>query len=310
MTQAIGIHSTKAAVAMPEDKPCYAELLERVAAIWKVVCAWISELFGWKQSLPLQNQDDISQRCPDAFYNCMKYLLPEDLGRCETVCKAWKIPNKVWKVQCQQEKVDPLEVYRNKEAFSNPQPPFAFGVKEWKEYFKVDPGVAPRLPASIHRTIAELKETYTLTLIPATVDGQPLCFNSFLPLVDKGGTHPYVTDPVLKKYGQEAQKKSLWVWMQKDVEPGSKGATQAEAGQRYKLGKALWITVSAIAHYVRFKTLLLREPTYTRTSDCGYHEKYGAWQVVCGSSNRASFYVLDSYDKTHPSFGVANTFPA
>ena len=320
MSQEISINPTKAVSTIVEEKPCYAELAERIAAIWKVVCAWISELFGWQQSLPLQNQDDISQRCPDAFYNCMKYLSATEVGRCETVCKAWKIPDKVWKVQCEQEQVGyPLEDGSHKKAFANPAPPFAFGVQEWKEYFKVDPGAAPRLPASIHRTIAQLKETYTLTLIPATVDGQPLCFNTFAPLAKKIGQTVSMWPDVEGKYGNEVVGKSLWVWMQKEIEPESRSMTQAQVERAYpkKLGKALWITVSVAAHYARYKITLFRTGSdYTRTRDSGEDPASGddpsfVWSASVGGRFSDSFGVIASsseYDQD--STGVANTFPA
>lgn len=316
MSQGIGLNPTKIVSSIVAEKPCYAALAERVAAIWKVICACISELFGWQQNLPLINQDDISQRCPDVFYNCMKYLLPEEVGRCETVCKAWKMPDKVWKAQCAQEKVSyPLKEGRHKEAFINPEPPFAFGVKEWKKYFGVDPGVAPRLPASIHRTIAQLKETFTLTLIPATIDGQPLCLNTFAPLAKKSGQTFSVWPEIEGKYGKETVDRSLWVWMQKEIEPETRSMTQAQAEQAYpkKLGKALWITVSIAAYYARYQITLFRTGTdYTRTCDTGVgmEDLSFVWSASVGGRFSESFGVIaSSSDADEESTGVAYTFP-
>ncbi len=319
MTQAIGLNPIKSGSTIIEENPCYLELIDRIAAIWNAICAWISQLFA-----ELPASVNIARDYPDAFRQTMMFLEPEEIGRCETVCKGWKMPDRVWQVLCTREQVSyTLPEGKHKEAFSNPVPPsMAFGVKEWKEHLKADPGIAPRLSARIHRTVAKLKETHTLTLIPATVNGEPLCFNTFAPIAEKSGMRLNIWPFVSQKRGHEAQGKSLWVWMQKDVDPGSraKNAFQVRRDYPQKLGKALWITVSTVAHYACYKICLFPgAPNWIRTRTCDIIEdeespddpKY----VAVGNSTLGALGALDVYASKNfryndSSLGVAETFPA
>ncbi len=72
--------------------------------------------------------------------------------------------------------------------------------------------------------------------------------------------------------------------MEKEVKLGSRGKTQAQAEQDYpnQLGRALYYTVSTVAHYARYKICLFPQTpqlTYTRTSDGGEDQ---IWCLVCG----------------------------
>lgn len=318
MTQAIGLNTAKQAAAIPEEKPCYLELIDRITAIWNAICAWITRLF----TAELPASVNSARHHPDGFRHIMMFLEPEEIGRCETVCKDWKMPDRVWQALCMQEKVSyALPEGKHKEAFSNPEPPpMAFGVKEWKEHLKADPGVAPRLSARIHRTVAKLKETHTLTLIPATVNAEPLCFNTFTPIAKMGGMSLNILSFISEKRGDEAQGKSLWVWMQKEVDPGSrtKNAFQVKRDYQQKLGKALWITVSTVAYFVRYKICLFpRAPNnWISTRTCDIIEDEDAPKdpkyVVVGESTPGTLdvYASKNYRSFTTSVGVAETFPA
>ncbi len=79
--------------------------------------------------------------------------------------------------------------------------------------------------------------------------------------------------------------------MEKEVKLGSRGKTQAQAEQDYpkQLGRALYYTISTVAHYARYKTCLFPQTpqwTYTRTSDCGEDQLVlGMW--LLGAPPRA-----------------------
>lgn len=308
MTPTINLDSAKRSIALPEEKPCYLQIAETIVALWKAICDWICSWF----SKPEANLNDISRRSPDAFFHIMHYLLPEEVGRCETVCKSWKIPDQVWKTQCEQEHVSyKLPEEKHKRAFSHPRPPsLAFGVGAWKKYFG-DPGVAPRLPGSIHRTFPKLKDTHTLTLIPAKVDGKPLCINTFIPLAKKCSVEILSATVIQNEYGNGAEEKSIWVWMQKNIEPESAGITQAEAEQQYHpLGKTLWITVSTVAHFARFEiTLFPKSSLYlTRTSE-SFQSKSGPVCVTVGAFQRKTL-LISPGGGSKDNIGVARAYLA
>ncbi len=121
-----------------------------------------------------------------------------------------------------------------------------------------------------------------------------------------------ITACVSGKYGNEPVVKAIWVWMQKDVEPGSRNKTQTQAEQDYpkQLGRALYYIISTVAHYARYKICLFSQPqwTYTRTSDGG-EDQIGAWYVVVGGSAPG---VLDVYSHGYANVyhGVASLVPA
>ena len=294
MAQAIGLNPIKQAPTPAQEKPCYAELLERIQAIWNAVCAWICDLANRLLSWTTQPNLNLALRNPNCYCHMVGYLEPEDVARCERVAKSWKI-DRVWQAQCANYGITvapPSGVF--KDLFKVPE--IAFGPREWREHFgKIGP--MPPLSEKVRSQITKLGKTHTLTLIPATVNGQPFSLNTFAPLAEKSGMKLVISEYVSTKYGNETAGKSLWVWMQKEVEPGSRSKTQARSEKDYpqKLGKALWIVVSTVAHYARYKICLFPKTaewtyTYTRARD-GEEDKYGA--VIVGGSTPDALSVFE-----------------
>ncbi len=308
------VNSLSPAAVITQEKPCYAELLERIAAIWHAVCEWICDLANrlfstakLVETLPIA-QPDIAQSSPDAFRMALAYLEPKDIARAEAVCKIWRSnicteDQQVWRRQCAHYSVTSCPVSgRYKEVFQVPKR--AFGPREWVRYGWGEPGPMPILP----KDTAKLIRTHTLTLIPAFVNGQPLSLHTFTPLLEKSNVYLSNEDGS-RKSDNEAQDRSIWVWMQKEVEPGSTNKTQEQVEKEYpqKLGKALWITVSTVAHYVRYK-LSLFQGTFTRVRDSG-EDVRGVWYLVIGGfiGHRLQFVHHHSVSEI---LGVAQTFPA
>lgn len=100
MIPPLNLNVTKAP-AVPEEKPCYAEVVECVRAIWNRVYSWIS---AWISRLFSSHAPTLAEQCPDGFRKVMSYLNPKDVAHSETVCKLWKlaITPEVWKAQCVQ----------------------------------------------------------------------------------------------------------------------------------------------------------------------------------------------------------------
>ncbi len=275
----------------PIPSSCCDCLVSRIQAIWQTFCSWLTDWANWLFSTSSPAQPELKEKelnviaSPDAFYHIMKYLWPQEMAMCEAVCKTWKLPDKVWKAQCEQQGVDQT-FYEGKYKTAFPKLlSHAFGPKEWKQYFGVDVEKAPRLPPQIFRQLAKLKETHTLTLIPKAIDNKELSINAFASIAEKSWMKLNVFNNVLEKYGNEPTGRSLWVWMEQEVKPESRGKTQAQAEQDYpgQLGKSLWIIVSVVAHCVRHKICLFPvypHGTYTRTCD----GKYNHWFVEVGSS--------------------------
>lgn len=280
------------------------ELLERICVIWNAFCTWICELFASKP----ENRGDISQLSPDSFYIAMHYLLPEEVATCERVCKSWKIPDKVWKAQCANIGVTSAPVSgRYKDVFDIPK--MAFGPREYMKQGWGEPGPMPRLPANIAVLAARLKETHTLTLIPATVDGRPFNFNAFAPLAERSGKRFDIRPTILTKFGNESNDKSIWLWMPKEIDSDSRSLKQRDAESQYglKLGKAFWITVSVVAHYARYQISLFPRKdhkiwTFTRTRD--ELGTPGDNEILVGCPNKDFVTIVPSKGRS-PSVGVA-----
>lgn len=286
MTQAVTLNFQTSTPALVADKPWCTELIACIQAIWNSICVWIydlaSRLLSWNESIVSTKHPYIGKVSLAVFRHITEFLEPLDIAQCEAVNKSWK-DKRIWQAQATHYGMKGGSKKEFKKIHE-----MAFGKKAWKEHLKADPGNTPRLPVQVYRDAPKFQETHILTLIPETVDGKELSFNSFAPLAEKAGMKLNIWKAVSEKYGSEPVAKAIWVWMQKDVEPGSRGKTQAQAEQEYpnKLGKALYYTVSIVAHYARDKICLMPEKpqwTYTRTCDGGQYE-FGAWYVVVGCS--------------------------
>lgn len=308
MTPAITLNSVEKFRALPVEKRCYAELCERIAAIWQAICAWISGLFASVPIRPVVNQDDITQRSLAVFYHMTNFLEPEELARCETVCKFWKIPERIWQARSVAYGITSVpESGSYKEIFAVPK--MAFGPREWVKYGWGEPGPMPPLPVNIRALAKERIKTHTLTLIPKAVNGEPLSYKTFRPIALKSDVVLGTPTTFSGEEQNEPQEKSVWVWMQKHIEPGTYGITQEDAEKRYSLGKAFWITVSAVAHYVQTKCIVFPMPPmngFTRTRD--KLRDLEGYLIVGFTSHRILEIAFNNESDTY--VGVAPTFLA
>ncbi len=237
----------KAPILM-QDPPCYAELINCIAAIWKRVCAWISQLFTER----VESREYLSQSCPHGFQYMLKFLQPEEVALCETVCKSWQLTDEIWQRKAKQYDVTARpESGRFKDIFAVPK--MAFGPREWLEHCWGDPGPMPRLPPNIYEEVARRKNTHTLTLIPAACDGEPVCLDTFVVLAKASKVELRIDADFPKDLREESEATSRWVWMQKAADPGSENKSREQAEKDYpeQLGKTLWIVVSIVAHFAR-----------------------------------------------------------
>lgn len=310
MTQAITLNTVEKFRALPEEKPCYAELFERIAAIWNAICTWISELFASFFNKPIVNQRDITQRSASAFYHVLNYLEPKEVARCETVCKFWKIPEKIWKARCATYGITSLpESGSYKEICKVPK--MAFGPREWVKHGWGEPGPMPSLPTNIKSQVAERKDTHTLTLVPKTVNDQPLSFHTFIPVIKKSGLD-LNTRMMPEEAENEVQEKSVWVWMQKNLELGTRKITSKDAEAKHKLGKAFWIVVSIVAEFAQTHICLFaaigRQVSFTWASDHG-RDPYLDHSVAIGFTQDLVIDYIFTKDKAN-FIGVAPAFSA
>lgn len=113
-----------------------------------------------------------------------------------------------------------------------------FGADKWKKYFG-EVGPEPTIPEHISARLNQpcklfpgekVHETHLLTLIPATVNGEPLTLNSFQKLSENPKEAGYqgkyyrhfYNDPVKQEFGDKTSGKSYWVLMTRDVIPDSR----------------------------------------------------------------------------------------
>jgi hypothetical protein len=324
MTSAVTLNPQISTPALVAHESCCRELIACIQAIWNSVYAWISDLASrllasstptqtapTPSSIPKQGRN-LAKDCFNAFRQMTRFLEPVEIAQCEAVNKSWE-DERIWQAQGIHYKMTAPASGKFKDRFKEIHA-MAFGKKAWKDYLKATPGDTPRLPIQVYRDAPKLQATHILTLIPQTVDGKALSFNTFAPIAEKAGMKLNIWETVSEKYGSEPVAKAIWAWMEKDVKPDSPGKTQIQAEQDYpnKLGKALYYTISIVAHYARHTICLMPQTpqwTYARTCDGGQDQYDGAWFVIVGGSAPGVLSV-HNFDYVNDSLGVAGLVPA
>ncbi|MBS0649503.1 MAG: U-box domain-containing protein [Verrucomicrobia bacterium] len=180
-------------------------------------------------------------------------------------------------------------------------PSMAFGKAKWEQYFG-DIGVEPPLPPDIEQILnspcpfwpgKKVRETHLLTLIPQTVNGQPLKLESLGELVQKPKQgHPTKYQYFnLGVYTDPPAPAAHWALLSRDVLPGSRSKAYADqqalvasfaqnTRTPYQVPTILDAAVSIFMEHVQSGARLYGDSpwTYTRCQ-----EKYDAnWQLVVG----------------------------
>ena len=171
-----------------------------------------------------------------------------------------------------------------------------FGKKKWEQHFG-DSGIEPILPPNIQEILSatcpiwpdkKVHETHLLTLIPQTVNGQPLTLKILGELVQKplqGPTMKYERF-YLGNYKDQPNPASHWTLLTRDVIPNSRrkryaaqeGLVPQYSG--YEIPHILDATISIFMEHVQSGTRLYPDDPYTYTR-C--QEKYNAkWQITVG----------------------------
>jgi len=179
-------------------------------------------------------------------------------------------------------------------------PQIAFGKAKWAQYFG-DVGVEPSLPPNIHDILngpcpiwpgKKVHETHLLTLIPETLNGQPLTLKILGELVQKP-LHGYPTEfreLNLNMYQDRPASASHWTLLSRDLIPDSRKKTYEEHKQfveqypGYEVPNVIDTAVAIFMEYVQSGIHLYgNEPlTFTRCQ-----EQYSTWsknsaQLVVG----------------------------
>jgi serine/threonine protein kinase len=201
-------------------------------------------------------------------------------------------------------------------------PVMAFGKAQWEKYFG-DIGVEPPLPSDIEQILnapcpffpgKKVRETHLLTLIPQTVNGQPLTLKSLGELVkapNQGHSTQYRYFDI-GEYTDPSAPVAHWALLTRDVIPGSRNklyadqhALVASHAQKtrvpYQVPTILDAAVSIFIEYVHSGVRLYGDSpeTFTRC-----HEKYDAkWQLIVGGFAPAGLYV-DYVNGDDEYFGV------
>ena len=177
----------------------------------------------------------------------------------------------------------------------------AFGKAQWEKYFG-DVGVEPPLPGNIDQILNSpcpfwpgkiVAETHVLTLIPKTVNGQPLTLDSLGELIQhpKQGTamrYSSYEEEVQEECGNMSVENSHWVLMTRDVIPNSRNKSYedqkkliAKAGNGYTVPAILDATASILmAYFAKGWQLYPNTPEITYTL-C--QEMVWEYQTACGS---------------------------
>jgi energy-coupling factor transporter ATP-binding protein EcfA2 len=200
-------------------------------------------------------------------------------------------------------------------------PEEAFGAKAWKDYFGVEVGTAPLLPANIDEILnsscpfwpgKQVKDTHLLVLVPATVNSRPFTLDLLGELIkspqgsgSKTQYRYYDGGTVQEELGAKSPGSSYWVLMTRDVLPGSRSKTYdaqkelvAAHARRlrlpYKMPDALSAATAILLHHARTgERLYTDDPwTYTRCQEKVLGNKYPV--IVGGFSSGGLYGVLSS----------------
>ena len=203
-------------------------------------------------------------------------------------------------------------------SFGVPSPAMSGGVASsaidkavWERYLG-HLGVAPPLPEGIEQILnapcpfwagRKVRDTHLLALIPAQVTGSPLTLDYLGQLIERpyGGGHAtkygYYWDGARKAIGQQASGGPYWVWMTRDVLPGScnksypdQCALVAEHAKRtglgYEVPGALEAAVVMLLHHVRSGERLYSDNPWVYTL-C--QESIRGYQLIAGGFSSGLF---------------------
>ena len=190
----------------------------------------------------------------------------------------------------------------------------AFGKKKWEQFFG-DSGIEPILPPNIQEILntpcpiwpsKKVYETHLLTLIPQTINGQPLTLKTLGELVQKPLHGPAMKYRGLYPgdYKDPPTPASHWTLFSRDVIPNSRSKTfdgQKQLVPRYpgyEIPHILDATVSIFMEHVKSSTRLYS--TYTRCQ-----EKWDAdWQLAVGGFGGGGLDVLNGRSGGNENYGV------
>jgi serine/threonine protein kinase len=180
-------------------------------------------------------------------------------------------------------------------------PDMAFGKAKWEKHFG-DVGIEPPLPPDLEQILnapcpfwpgKKVRETHLLTLIPQTVNGQPLTLKSLGELVKtpKQGHSTKYGVFFLEEYTDPSAPAAHWALLTRDVIPGSRNkpyadqqALVASYAQKtrlpYQVPTILDAAVSIFMEHVQSGVFLYSNNpwTYTRCQE----KANASWQLVVG----------------------------
>lgn len=223
-----------------------------------------------------------------------------------------------------------------KEKGADPNITDKFGAAKWKKYFG-EVGSEPPIPEHISALLNQpcqlfpgkkVYETHLLTLIPATVNGEPLTLNSFKRLLENpregghGGKYSSFYNahkPAVIEFGDKHYEASHWVLMTRDLIPGSRSQNYAYQKQfientanrlsiPYTLTSVLEGVVSTMCHHMVTGEKLFKGPS-TTLSRCrevlSRRPRGQALTVVFGNLTEDGIQVYDISDSELSIAGVA-----
>ena len=251
--------------------------------------------------------EDIREGYSDVSLEILSYLGAEDLGRCKRISKNYR------------------EIANNPALWSKLVPESAFGKAQWEKCIG-DVGIEPKLPDGIHKILGspcpiwrgkKVKDTHMLTLIPRSVNGDPLTLNALRELVwsPKKGLPTCIecaNPSISAEHFSTPVLASHWVLMTKDVLPRSRStsflAQQAlvaqlpvEASAPYQVPNLLDVVTVMFMRYVSSGECLLgRDPwTYTRCQESAHGHP-----ILAGGSAPSGLNVNHYFDYDYDSVGV------
>jgi hypothetical protein len=189
-----------------------------------------------------------------------------------------------------QESLKSFNIHFSLEKIPIPPGTTLFGKEEWETHFGLI-GEAPPLPAGIGELLSSpcpyfpgqtYKDTFMLTLIPATVNGNPLHLNHLRELVKNPKTghrtdYDYVYQPIVDEHGNTSPKSSYWALMSMKELPNSREKSYQEqqslvaVNPSFEVPDLLSGAVCILTHFVKTGVPLFPRGqdlwTYTRCKE-------------------------------------------
>jgi len=221
----------------------------------------------------------------DVIFIILSLCFPADLPNLARLCKRWK------------------EITR--EYGEKILRPIAFGKQQYEEYIGTVPEEPP-IPLAAVEYIVKDPTGYLLTLIPVTINGQPVTMNYIEvlvmnPLKGNPTKFRFVYEPIREAYGDIPNETSHWVLMNINVVGKAKNeGTQEALVKQENWPEFLSTIMSVFMQRISKGEFVLSKGTYTRLK-----HKIAGYRIIVGAYSASGLHVHYLNNSDYSNVGIA-----